>query len=84
MRVHQLQLDEVVNVFRLRAAIDVARRPLRILIANRVERAHDLLQLLGGEDPRGSDGARMRFAGSHFLGKQLPVKCQDRCHCSKS
>ena len=73
---HQLQLDKVVNVFRLGAAVNVAGRTLRVFVANGVQRAHDLFQFLGGEDARGRDGARVGFAGSHFLGKQLPVKYQ--------
>ena len=73
---HQLELHKVVNVFRLRAAVNVAGRPLRVLVANGVERAHDPVQFLGREDAGRGDGARVGLAGSHFLGKQLPVKCQ--------
>ena len=73
---YQFQLHEVVNVFRLRAAVDVAGRPLRVLVADRVQRAHNLLQFLGRKDARRRDGARVGFAGSHFLGKQLPIKYQ--------
>ncbi len=69
MRCYQFQLHEVVNVFRLRAAINVAGRPLRVVVANRVESARDLLQFPGREDARRGDGARVGFAGSYFLGK---------------
>ena len=73
---HQFELYKVVNVLRLRAAVNVAGRTLRVLVANRVQCAHNLFQLRCRKDARRGDRPRMGLAGSYFLGKQLPVKCQ--------
>ncbi len=50
----QLKLHEMVNILCLRAPIYVAGRPLGVLIANGVERAHNLFQLLSRENAGGS------------------------------
>ena len=44
----ELQLDEVVNIFSLGATVDIACRPLRVLVANGVQRGYNLLQFCGG------------------------------------
>jgi hypothetical protein len=73
---YQFELHKVVNILRLQAAMNVAGRPLRKFVANRVQRAHNPLQFRCRENARGGDGAGVRFAGSYLLRKQPPIKCQ--------
>ncbi len=71
----QLDLDVVMNVLGLGVlAHGGLARLRRIVGGDGVERRAELRQLIGGKNSGSTKGRCVCLAGSHFLGKQLPVE----------
>ena len=78
----QFQLDEVVDIFRIRvhkvgSEFLIAAEPARLKIRkDTVESTPNRPQFVVCEDAQFRQGARMRFAGGHFVRNQAPVKAE--------